>query len=156
MCYSAQIEADCRTHLRPFGASMSIKEFVGLFWHRRHVRHSIEIPRAMQAPFARPKTPQGWEIRKLINEFRTLQAGRFGPVIADQSARLAEAEPKLAAKATKTWAEHKRIATQKAPKKGGVLKRPVLCVYAQSPPKRSSVSQWLWRREHRCNHFHST
>src|SRR5687768_12678190 len=34
MCYSAQIEANYRKYLRLFGAGMSIREYVDLFWRR--------------------------------------------------------------------------------------------------------------------------
>lgn len=34
MCYSAQILADYRKYVRMFGAHMSIKEFVRLFFER--------------------------------------------------------------------------------------------------------------------------
>jgi hypothetical protein len=53
MCYSAQIMADYRRFSREFGASLSIKDFVDIFWHRKG-DSKIKIPKAMEAWFIHP------------------------------------------------------------------------------------------------------
>ena len=112
MCYSAQIESDYRKYVRMFGAHMSIREFVDVFWHRRN-DPGMNLPKAMEAPFLHPQTPEEVQIKELIDEYTSAQRLRFEQELFKQKTRLAEAERKLAAKFTKTASESQRIATSK-------------------------------------------
>lgn len=112
MCYSAQIEADYRKYVRMFGAHMSIREFVDVFWHRRN-DPSLNLPKAMEASFLNPQTEDEAKVKSLIDEYTATQKLRFEQELFKQKTRLAEAERKLATKVTKTAAESQRIATSK-------------------------------------------
>ena len=112
MRYSAQIIADYRKFTRMFGATMSIREFVDVFWHRRN-DPTLNLPKAMEAPFLQPQTPEEAQIKELIDEYTAAQKLRFEQELFKQKTRLAEAERKLATKVTKTAAESQRIATSK-------------------------------------------
>src|SRR5258706_2263321 len=54
MCYSARIWADYRKYIKAFGAELSIKKFVQLFWERRHVDPKAKIPKALCGCLQRP------------------------------------------------------------------------------------------------------
>ncbi len=129
MCYSAMIEADYRKYVRLFGATIDLREFVNLFWHRRHVNASLHIPKAMEAAFADPQTAGESEIKLLIDGWHEQQALHLQQLLFEQKTRLVEAERKLAVRPTQTWAEHRRIATKKiawAHDKMASLRRPTL------------------------------
>ena len=72
MCYSAQIWADYRQYVRLFGADISLKDFVEIFWHRR-TDARIKIPKAMEAPFANPANDDERQIKAYIDEFTAEQ-----------------------------------------------------------------------------------
>jgi hypothetical protein len=73
MCYSAQIVADYREYLRLFGATMSLREFVDVFWHRR-TDGGIKLPKAVEDAFAEPRTDDERKIKGLIDEYRAQEA----------------------------------------------------------------------------------
>lgn len=112
MCYSAQIRADYRTFVRMFGATMSIKAFAGLFF-RREQGAKLTIPKAMEAAFEHPSTPEEQEIHGLIEAYKSEQTTKLEQEIFAQRARRVEAERKLASKITKTASESARIAKDK-------------------------------------------
>ena len=112
MCYSAQILADYRRYVRMFGAELSIKEFVDLFW-RRSNGAKVAIPKAMEAAFTNPARDDERRIRTLIDEFAGQQATRFEQELFKQRKRLADAERSLQTKTTKAALESKRIAGDK-------------------------------------------
>ena len=112
MCYSAQILADYRRYVRTFGAKLSIKDFVDLFW-RRSAGARVPIPKAMEAAFAQPASDDERRIKALIDEFATQEATRLEQELFKQRKRLADNERTLQAKTTKTALEHKRIAGDK-------------------------------------------
>lgn len=113
MCYSAQIEADYRNYLRLFRASISIHEFVDLFYRRKRDK-AVRIPRAMEAAFlADPQSAEELEIRSLIEQHRSEEAMRLEEDLFKQRRRLADAERSLAIKTTKGALESQRIASEK-------------------------------------------
>jgi hypothetical protein len=112
MCYSAQILADYRRYIRLFGADISIREFVDLFWLRAQGA-KIQIPKAVEAAFDEPVSKAEHEIKSLINRFAGEQETRFQQELCKQRARLVEAERKLASRPTKAAAESRRIAGEK-------------------------------------------
>jgi len=112
MCYSAQIWADYRKYTRLFGATMSIREYVDVFW-RRTMAGELKIPKAMEAPFDHPTTDAEQEIKALIDRFRAQQVTALEQKLFAQKTRLVEAERKLQVKPTKAAANDQRVATNK-------------------------------------------
>ena len=68
MCYSAQIWADYRKFAKVFGATISIQDFVRLYWERGNAGKA-RIPKAMDAAFANPLTDLQHQIKGLIAFF---------------------------------------------------------------------------------------
>jgi len=112
MCYSAQIRADYRKYVRHWGAQISLKDFVRLYWDRQ-TNAKIKIPKALDAAFAEPANADEREIKQLIGAFNTQQAAKLEQELFKQRRRLADAERTLQTKTTKAALEHKRIATDK-------------------------------------------
>jgi hypothetical protein len=112
MCYSARIEADYRKYVRMFGAQMSIKEFVQLYWERAEGREA-KIPKATDAAFCEPQTEEERRIKTLIDEFNVRQATKLEQELFKRRTRLADAERTLQTKTTKAATESKRIAADK-------------------------------------------
>lgn len=115
MCYSAQIRADYRDYTRLFGAHLSIKEFVKLFYGRQEAK--LKIPKALEAAFERDATtPEELEIRGLIEAFKADRAMALEQELFAQRKRLADAERTLQTKQTKSALDSQRIATAKISK----------------------------------------
>lgn len=95
MCYSARIAADYRKYVRMFGASLSVNDFVDLFWKRKDDA-GVRIPKAMETPFADATSGQEGRIRALIDEYISDQKVRYEQEVFKQRTRLADAERKLA------------------------------------------------------------
>lgn len=112
MCYSSRIVADYRKYVRLFGAGISLGEFTRVYWLQREQGSSL-LPRAIDAWFADPESPQGNSIRVLIEEYRAEQAARLATDLAAQRDRLAAAKAKLAVRPTASAANEKRIASNK-------------------------------------------
>jgi putative SOS response-associated peptidase YedK len=115
MCYSAQIRADYRDYVRMFGAQLSIKDFVKVFYGRQDAK--LKIPKAMEAAFERDAvTPDELEIKRLIETFKADRAMALEQELFAQRKRLADAERTLQTKQTKAALESQRIATSKISK----------------------------------------
>jgi putative SOS response-associated peptidase YedK len=112
MCYSAQIWSDYKKYVRAFGADISIKDFVDLFWLRT-TDSKVKIPKAMEAAFQLASTDGEREIRSAIDEFASEREHDLQSELFKQRERQANAERKIAAKSTKAALEDKRIATNK-------------------------------------------
>jgi putative SOS response-associated peptidase YedK len=112
MCYSAQIEAEYRTYVRLFGANVSLREYVEIFWNRR-TDASIKIPKGVEAAFADPQNDDEREIKRLIDEFNAGQAIKLEQELFKQRRRLADAHRALHARPTKKAEEDRRISTAK-------------------------------------------
>lgn len=76
MCYSAQITADYYRFVRRFGASLSLGDFVRIYWHRIQ-EAKLRIPRVMDAIFADPATDEEREIKRQIDEHDARQVVEF-------------------------------------------------------------------------------
>ncbi len=114
MCYSAQIEADYDKFVREWGAIISIKRFVELFWEKRKDGGWTKIPKAMREAFQHPKGEEGFEMAKIVAEGDREQADKYRAELGTQTERLKKAELILAgAKPTKKAADDQRIATSK-------------------------------------------
>jgi putative SOS response-associated peptidase YedK len=112
MCYSAQIKSDYLRFVRQWGATLSLREFVDVFW-RRTTDTKVKIPKAMQALFASPRSDDELRIAALIDEFATAERARFEQELFVQRKRLANAERTLLSRTTKAATESQRIATDK-------------------------------------------
>ena len=112
MCYSAQIKSDYLRFVRQWGATLSLREFVDVFW-RRTTDTKVKIPKAMQALFANPRSDDERRIAALIDEFATAERARFEQELFVQRKRLANAERTLLSRTTKAATESQRIATDK-------------------------------------------
>lgn len=112
MCYSAEAWADYRLFVKQFKATISIREFVELYWKRK-TDPKVKVPKAMDAAFSSPHTDLDREIHGLIEEFNQGQALKFEKELFTQTKRLNDAERALQVKETKKAQEDQRIATNK-------------------------------------------
>jgi putative SOS response-associated peptidase YedK len=114
MCYSARILADYRRYVRAFGAHASLREFVELFVRRQNDPEAkVIVPKSVEVAFDAPQSDDERQAKQAIDAFRAQQATRFEQELFKQRARIADADRKLATRATKAAAESKRIATEK-------------------------------------------
>jgi putative SOS response-associated peptidase YedK len=114
MCYSAQIEADYDKFVREFGAVISLKRFVELFWEKRKDGGWSKIPKAMREPFRKPRGEEGFELAKIVAEGDREWAEKLQAELTQHTERLLNAQAILAGpKPTKKAAEDQRIATNK-------------------------------------------
>jgi putative SOS response-associated peptidase YedK len=113
MCYSAEVIEEYQAYKRLFGAAVSIKEYVRLYWDRSK-GSPYKIPKGMDASFANPSTDDERQIKAFIDEFNTQQAAKLEQDIFKQRKRLADAERTLQTKTTKK-AQDQRIASEKIP-----------------------------------------
>jgi len=112
MCYSAEVRAEYNEFVRLFGAVISIRDYVRLYWERREGA-KVKIPKAMDAAFSEPKSEEERQIREMIETFNLEQASKLEQELFKQKKRLADAERTLQTKTTKAATESKRIATDK-------------------------------------------
>lgn len=95
MCYSAQIKADYHHFLREWGAVISIKRFVELFWEKRKDSQWSKIPKAMREAFCKPEDEEGFKLAKLVAEADREQAEKYQAELGAQSIRLEKAKASL-------------------------------------------------------------
>lgn len=112
MCYSAKVWADYRKYVRAYGAEIGIEAFERLYGLRAQ-GVKVNIPRAMDAAFAEPRTAAEKAIKALIDAHDAGEVVRLEQELFAQRKRLADAERKLALKATRAAQESRRIATAK-------------------------------------------
>lgn len=114
MCYSAQIEADYDKFVREFGAIISIKRFVELFWEKRKDGGWTKIPKVMREAFRKPGSEERFELAKIVAEGDRELAEKLQAELTAQTDRLLNAEAILAGpKPTKKAGEDQRIASNK-------------------------------------------
>jgi putative SOS response-associated peptidase YedK len=113
MCYSAQIEAKWKRHVREMEAKMLLSDFRELMQLRLADPSQYRLPRGFDLEFANPQTDEEHAIKALIDQYRKAQVTKLETEIFTQKKRLADAERKLAVKETKAAAESKRIAETK-------------------------------------------
>ncbi|MGF6937087.1 putative SOS response-associated peptidase YedK [Paraburkholderia sp. UCT70] len=112
MCYSAQILADYRRFVKMFGAVISIREFVQLFFERAE-GSKAKVPKAMEDAFFDPQSDDEREVKTLIDRFNAEQVTKLEQDLFKQRSRPADAERSLQTKVTKAATESKRIAANK-------------------------------------------
>jgi putative SOS response-associated peptidase YedK len=112
VCYSARIKADFNEYVRLYGAEISIRQFVRIYWERREGA-KVKIPKAMDAAFKQPRSDDERQIKEMIEAFKTEQATRLEQELFKQKRRLADAARTLQSRTTKAATDSKRIATDK-------------------------------------------
>jgi putative SOS response-associated peptidase YedK len=112
MCYSAQIKANYGKYVRLFGADISVREFVELFYHRQSDSR-IKIPKSLEAEFAEAHNDDECTIRQLIEAFNASRSTKLEQELFKQRKRLADAERTLQARATQAAQQSRRIASSK-------------------------------------------
>ncbi|MEO6365310.1 MAG: hypothetical protein ABIO38_04570, partial [Luteimonas sp.] len=112
MCYSAQVHAGFTRYVRRFGATIDFATYVRLYIDRDG-GSKAKIPKAMDAAFAEPQSPEEQHVKSLIDAFNQQEAARLEADLFKQRKRLADAERTLQLKATKAATESRRIATDK-------------------------------------------
>jgi putative SOS response-associated peptidase YedK len=95
-----------------FQARIQLDLFEEIF-RRRLVDSGVRIPRGLEDQFLEPTNEVEERIRQAILQYRQGLAQQYEAELSKQRERLAEAERKLQARATKAAAESKRIATSK-------------------------------------------
>jgi putative SOS response-associated peptidase YedK len=116
MCYSAEAWHDYRKFKREFGANISIKQYVRLFWDWKTKGSPYRILKAMQDAFANATDGEERQIRDWIEEWKTQQTTEIEKELFALKKRLADAERSLQTKVTKKAQNDQRIATDKISK----------------------------------------
>lgn len=112
MCYSAQVYEGFQKYVRLYGADIDIHQYVKLYVDRR-AGFPAKIPKAMDANFYDPKTPEERQIKECIDEWNAAEEMKWQTQLFAQTKRLNDAERTLLTKTTKKATEDKRIATDK-------------------------------------------
>ncbi|RDI99682.1 hypothetical protein DVT68_02220 [Dyella solisilvae] len=142
MCYSAQIKADYHDFVRTWGAVISIKRFVELFWEKRKDGGWSKIPKSMREAFRAPQGEEGFELAKLVAEGDRDLAEKLYKEVAAQQERLAKAEAVLAGpKPTRKAADDQRIASRKVKAAQGNLHE---LTRTQPADKDSRIYPGMW------------
>jgi putative SOS response-associated peptidase YedK len=121
MCYSAQIESKWKRHVREMEAKLLLSEIRELMQNRLADPSQYRLPRGFDLEFAEPQNEEERVIKGLIDQYRKTQATKLETEIFTQRKRQADAERKLAVKATKAATESKRIAETKVKQALGKL-----------------------------------
>jgi putative SOS response-associated peptidase YedK len=113
MCYSAMIKEEYAQYVRATGAEIDLDQFMEIFWFGRERDEQRTVPRAIERWFDQPVNDQQLQIRDFIVRRRMAQVAAWEMDLFAQKKRLADAERKLAVKATKAASESRRIAGRK-------------------------------------------
>ena len=112
MCYSAMVEQHLKSIGLRFKARIQTDLFEELF--RRRVREdTIKIPKALEANFADPSTPEEVRIQDAIAAYRARKTSALETELFRQKKRFTEAQRSLQEKETKKAREDVRIASHK-------------------------------------------
>ncbi|MEO8366519.1 MAG: hypothetical protein ABI538_09960 [Pseudoxanthomonas sp.] len=87
MCYSAQVYEGFKQYVRKFGADIDIHQHVKLYVERRDGGKS-KIPKAMDANFLDPQTPEQLQIKALIDEYKAAEAMKWQQQLFARTKRL--------------------------------------------------------------------
>ncbi|MFL6620359.1 MAG: SOS response-associated peptidase family protein [Povalibacter sp.] len=112
MCYSAQIEASIKKMMREWNVTVDYAVAEAMFLRRLNDPR-IKIPKAFEANFDRPNTPEEQRVKDLIEQYRARTETQLQQDVFKQAKRLADAERSLQSKDTKKAREEVRIATAK-------------------------------------------
>lgn len=106
------VEADLNQMARRLGGKPDLSALVDLFL-RRLKDPKIRVPRALEANFDHPDSPEAQSIRQAIEQFRAGQEQEWQTGLFTQRKRLADAERTLATRTTKKAQSDRDIATRK-------------------------------------------
>lgn len=120
MCYSQEVVLNWIRYQRDYNVKLSIKDFLRLY-ERRQQGEKLLIPKSLDDSLMRSNDLGLDEVRALIEDFRAGEATRLEQELFAQRTRLADAERKLAVKATKGAADSRRIAGDKIERALGKL-----------------------------------
>ena len=112
MCYSARIRQEWKTFCARLGVKIPLAEYIALFWERADGR-KLAIPKTMEALFADPRTEEEQRAWAAIVRYRATRTSEIEQELFDLRRRVADADRKLAARATKSAEDSRRIATNK-------------------------------------------
>ncbi|MEO8672887.1 MAG: SOS response-associated peptidase family protein [Tahibacter sp.] len=112
MCYSAQILQEYKHYVRLWGADISIRDYVRIYWERTQ-NAKLKLPKAMDANFRAPRNTDEQQIQEWIETYDAQQTSTLQQEIFKQRKRLADAERTLSIKTTKAATESQRIARDK-------------------------------------------
>ncbi len=112
MCYSAKMQQKIKEYYRRFQATPDWNELTVVFTERLENK-AIRIPRAFEANFDHPTSPEEQKIHDLIVEYRKKTATEWERELFGQKKRLADAQRKLAVKETKAARNDERVAGNK-------------------------------------------
>lgn len=113
MCFRAEFFAAHAEYERIWGVRISYRDYLELYWDKSK-GSPYKTPKAMDDDFVH--APRNQFERQIAESIQTYRAGRSTELQQElfaQSRRLADAERKLASKATKAASESQRIATNK-------------------------------------------
>lgn len=114
MCYSAQVWSDYRKFEREFGAVISFRRYVEVFWEKKGDGGWQKIPKGMCAACDPPRHAQERELADIVAQADREQAQAFEAELFQQKTRLTQAQRVLASgKPTKRAQNDQRIATDK-------------------------------------------
>jgi hypothetical protein len=105
--------ADYRKFTKTFGATMSVRRFVELFWEKRKSGDWTKLPKRDACNLRPALDPEEHELADLVIEADREQANALDAEMFAQKTRLAAADRALATKPTKKAESDKRIATDK-------------------------------------------
>ncbi len=112
MCYSAMVEQHLKSIGLRFKARIQTDLFEELF--RRRVRDdTIKIPKALEANFLDPSTPEEARIQDAIEAYRAWRTSALETELFRQKKRFTEAQRSLQERETKKAREDVRIASHK-------------------------------------------
>lgn len=106
------VEADLNQMARRLGGKPELSALVDLFL-RRLKDPKIRVPRALEANFDQPDSPDAQTIHQAIEQFRAGQEQEWQSGLFAQRKRLADAERTLATRTTKKAQSDRDIATRK-------------------------------------------
>ncbi|MGH8540160.1 MAG: SOS response-associated peptidase family protein [Stenotrophobium sp.] len=113
MCYSAMVEHDFRKMFREMPPPHVDYAAFADIYERRLENDAIKLPKALDANFYHPKTPDEKRIFDLIQTYNKARTKVLETELFKQKARLGDAERKLKVKETKAALDSQRIASNK-------------------------------------------
>ncbi len=110
MCFAALVQQDVFALARHYGAAIDWTAFEDLF-RRRVTDLSLKIPRALEANFVEPTTPEAFPIKQYIEQYREAHRQEWERKSPKEEARIAEAQRKLAKRDSESQRKELKVAT---------------------------------------------
>lgn len=113
MCYSAQVRAEHKKFLRHTGATMTVQEYVRVYWLDKGADPYARRPKAPRAMEIDILQNGPAEVAELIERWDEAERRQLSEELFAQKKRVADAERKLQVKETKKALDDVRIGTDK-------------------------------------------